>query len=186
MNIFVKLIGYLISLPARWKGIKFGKNSYIAPGYDFLFEQLKNISVGNNCIIGKNAWIHTVDAGEIIIGNGTNIGRFATIGARKKITIGNNVLLSYGVTVLDHDHEFRHLNIPPINDKLTEGKETIIEDDCFVGAHSFILKGVHLDRHCIVGANSVVTKSFPAYSVITGNPAKLRKAIPKQNITDKM
>ena len=34
MNIFSKIIGLLISIPARIKGMKFGKNSFIDPGYD--------------------------------------------------------------------------------------------------------------------------------------------------------
>lgn len=157
--------------------MKLGKNSFIAPGYDFLFEQLKNISIGDDCLIGKNAWIHTVDKGEIVIGNGTHLGRNLTIGARKKISVGSHVLLSFGVTLLDHDHEFRNPDIPPVKNKLTEGQEIIIENDCFIGAYSFILKGVHLGKHCVVGANSVVTKSFPAYSIVAGNPANLIKKI---------
>lgn len=181
MTIILNLFGLIISLPARFKGMKFGRNSFIAPGYDFLFEQLKNISVGDNCKIGKNAWIHTVDQGKIVIGNGTNLGRNITIGAKNKINIGNNVLFSFGVTVIDHDHEFQDMDIPPIKNKLTEGIEITIEDDCFIGAHSFILKGVNLGKHCVVGANSVVTKSFPAYSVVAGNPAKLIRTITSQS-----
>lgn len=177
MKFFANIIGYFVSIPARLKGMKFGRNSFIAPGYDFLFEQLRNINIGSDCLIGKNAWIHTIDQGEIRVGNGTNLGRYTTIGARKKITIGDNVLVSFGSTLLDHDHKFRDLDLPPIKSGLTEGTEVIIEDDCFIGAHSFILKGVHLGRHCVVGANSVVTKSFPAFSIIAGNPARIIKSI---------
>jgi acetyltransferase-like isoleucine patch superfamily enzyme len=67
---------------------------------------------------------------------------------------------------------------------LTEGEGIVIEDDCFIGGYCFVLKGVHLGKHCIVGANSVVTKSFPAYSVIAGSPAKLMKSL-KKNVNVK-
>lgn len=177
MNLLVKIIAYFISLPARAKGMKFGRGSKIAPGYDWLFEQLRNINIGDNCLIGRNSWIHTVENGQITIGNGTNIGRNATIGALSSVSIGNDCLLSFGVTILDHDHEFNKIDTPPIKSGLTKPKDVIIEDDCFIGAHTFILKGVKLGKHCVVGAGSVVTKSFPSYSIIVGNPAKFLKNI---------
>ncbi len=177
MKLLFGIFGYIISIPARAKGMKFGKNSFIAPGYDFLFEQLKNIRVGDNCLIGKNSWIHTVGSGQIFIGDNSQIGRRATIAANKLVKIGANCLLSYDISLLDHNHGFEELSASPLKSNLTEGQDIIIEDDCFIGAHSFILKGVHLGKHCIVGANSVVTKSFPDFSIIAGNPAKIIRTI---------
>jgi acetyltransferase-like isoleucine patch superfamily enzyme len=37
------------------------------------------------------------------------------------------------------------------------------------------MPGVALGDHCIVGANSTVTHSFPAYSMVGGSPARLLK-----------
>jgi len=173
MNILLLTIGYLVSLPARIKGVKFGKNSYIAFGYDFMLEQLKNIKIGDNCRIGKNAWVHTVQDGAISVGDNTMIGRRITISASNKVKIGKDCLISYDVSILDHDHDYKNITISPLRAKLTHGTGVEISERCFMGAHSFILKNVSLGKHCIVGANSVVTKSFPAYSVIAGNPAKL-------------
>lgn len=182
MNIFSKIVSHLISVPARIKGVKFGKNSYIGPGYD-IKPVLKGVTLGNNVIIGKNAWLdisrYTKNA-EIMIGDGTQMGRNAVISSCKKIHIGKKCLLSYNVSIVDHDHNILDPSISPLDGGITEGREVIIEDECFIGAHSFILKGVHLGKHCVVGANSVVTKSFPAYSVIAGNPAKLIRVI-KEN-----
>jgi len=179
MNIFSKTVAYLISVPARVKGMKFGKNSFIGPGYDTA-PVLKGVVLGDNVLIGRGAWLdisrYTKNA-KIIIGDKTQIGRFATMSSAEKISIGKKCLLSYNVSVMDHDHNVLDPDISPLDGGITEGKEVIIEDECFIGAHSFILKGVHLGKHCVVGANSVVTKSFPAYSVIAGSPARLVKKI---------
>ena len=179
MNIFSKIIGYIISIPARFKGMKFGENSFIGPGYD-LNPILKGVVLGDNVVIGRRAWLDIskyTQGGQIFIGDGTQIGRNVVISACKRITIGKNCLISYNVSLMDHDHNVLNPDIRPLEGGITEGKEIIIEDECFIGAHSFILKGARLGKHCVVGANSVVTKSFPAYSVIAGNPARLIRTL---------
>lgn len=179
MNVFAKIIAGAISVPARMKGMKFGKNSFIGPGYD-IAPVLKGVALGDNVLIGRGAWFDIskyTKGAEIIVGSGTQIGRFAMMSAAKKITIGKKCLISYNVSIMDHDHNVMDPDISPLEGGITEGKEIIIEDECFIGAHSFILKSVHLGRHCVVGANSVVTKSFPAYCVIVGSPAKLIKSL---------
>jgi acetyltransferase-like isoleucine patch superfamily enzyme len=52
----------------------------------------------------------------------------------------------------------------------------VIDDDCWLGEGCRVLKGVHLGRGCVVGANAVVTRSFPPYSVVGGVPARLLRA----------
>jgi acetyltransferase-like isoleucine patch superfamily enzyme len=182
MNIFSKVAAYLISVPARIKGMKFGKNSFIGPGYD-IAPVLKGVVLGDNVLIGRGAWFDIsryTKGAKIIIGSETQIGRFAMMSAADKISIGKKCLLSYNISIMDHDHNVLDPDVSPLEGGITKGKEIVIEDECFIGAHSFILKGVHLGRHCVVGANSVVTKSFPAYSVIAGSPAKLIKTL-KEN-----
>lgn len=176
MNKLYKILFFLTSIPFRLKGGKLGKGSYISPGYDFLFVNLKGVRIGKNCAIGKNAWIQlSNNNSNLEIGDGTNIGKNVTISSLKSIRIGKKCFLSYNVSLLDHDHLLINPKISPMDGYLTEEQEVIIGDDCFIGAHSFILKGVNLGKHCVVGANSVVTKSFPSYSIISGNAAKLLK-----------
>ena len=156
MNIFNKIIGYIISLPARLKGMKFGKDSFIGPGYD-LDPILRGVVLGDNVVIGRRAWLDIskyTKGGQIIIGDGTQIGRNVVISACKKVIIGRKCLISYNVSIMDHDHNVLNPDIPPLEGGITEGKEIVIEDECFIGAHSFILKGVRLGKHCVVGANS--------------------------------
>lgn len=177
MKLIVNLIAYFISIPLRLKGMQFGRGSAIGPGYDFAFVRVKGVVIGKRVAIGRKAWIQIAGddlKASIRIDDGTNIGRGAVISAVKKISIGRKCLLSYDVSIFDHDHRFNR-TISPMDNGITKGDSVIIGDNCFIGAHSFILKGVSLGNHCVVGANSVVTKSFPAYSIIAGNPAKLIK-----------
>jgi hypothetical protein len=55
MNISIKIASFIISIPARIKGMKFGKNSVLSPGYDWMMAQLTNIDLKDNVWIGKNA-----------------------------------------------------------------------------------------------------------------------------------
>ena len=174
MSFFYHAIMYLNTIPARLKGMKFGRGSALGPGYDFLFVKLNNITLKDNVLIGRNAWLENItNDATIIIDDNSNIGRFVTISCASNITIGKKCLISYNVTILDHDHNFKELDI--FNSGITKGAQIVIGDGCFIGAHSFILKGVHLGNNCVVGANSVVTKSFPENSIIAGNPAKFIK-----------
>ena len=54
-----------------------------------------------------------------------------------------------------------------INDPLTIGNQV------WIGANSVLLPGIKIGNYCVIGAGSIVTKSFPAYSIIAGNPANL-------------
>ena len=129
------------------------------------------------CRLVHRAWIQTVPlVGQkkptLEIRDNCIISRNVTISAAKKISIGKNCLISYNVSILDHNHAFENVDLPPLLQGIDEPEEIEIGDDCFLGAHSFVLKGVVLGKHCIVGANSVVTSSFPPFSVIAGVPAK--------------
>lgn len=166
----IRMCGYLSTLPAKWKGAIFGRNSYVAPGYDFLFVQLSGLVVGDDVRIGRRAWIQTVGSGRILIGDGTQIGRDAMISSAGRIVIGKRCLFSFRATVLDHDHDFKQPDL--FAGGLTDPQEVTIGDGCFIGAQAVILKGVSLGNDCVVGANSVVTRSFPSGTVIGGNPAR--------------
>ncbi|WP_317046048.1 DapH/DapD/GlmU-related protein [Parabacteroides distasonis] len=49
----------------------------------------------------------------------------------------------------------------------------IIEDETWIGANTVITSGVHIGKHCVIGAGSVVTKDIPDYSVAVGILLKL-------------
>lgn len=106
--------------------------------------------------------------GNIFVGACTRIQRPGCyIQGRGKVFIGDYVGIASNVVVISGNHG--------INDQDSViRKETLIGDYCWLASNVSILAGVILGPRTIVGAGSVVTKSFPeGYCVIAGNPAKI-------------
>ena len=77
---------------------------------------------------------------------------------------------------MDHNHEFSDIEKPIHAPCDTSGGRVLIERNCWLGIGAVIAAGagdLNLGRNSVVGANAVVTQSFPPFSVIAGNPAKL-------------
>jgi len=115
--------------------------------------------------------------GRIEIGDDVGVSG-AVLSARKRISIGNRVLIGSGVIIVDNDaHPLVY------SERLTGGEECIVaepvvvSDDVFVGARAIILKGVRIGRGAVVGAGAVVTKDVPEETIVAGNPAKVVGAV---------
>lgn len=95
-----------------------------------------------------------------------------------KIYVGNNVMFGPNVTLIIGGHRVDELGEYMINvhEKLPEiDKDIIVEEDVWVGANVTILKGVTIGRGSVAGAESIVTKNIPPYSIYVGVPAKVIK-----------
>jgi acetyltransferase-like isoleucine patch superfamily enzyme len=141
------------------------------------------IAIGNKVIVYKDTWLHTVlrkDTGgpTLIIDDGCVINRRCHIVARNRIHIERDVMLAANVLIMDHDHNHEDVTVPIKHQGITEGGKIRIEQGSIIGQGTVILcsKGeLVLGRNCVVGANSVVTKSVAPYSVVSGNPARVVK-----------
>lgn len=86
------------------------------------------------------------------------------------ITLGNGVHITKGVQFVNHDggvHVFRK----QVSSFDVFGK-IVINDGTYIGNNVLILPGVYIGKDCIVGANTVVTKSIPDNCVVAGNPCR--------------
>lgn len=90
-----------------------------------------------------------------------------------KVIIGKNVMMGPECVFYTYNHEFKNIDIPIMQQGFSNEKKIIIEDNCWIGRRCIILPGVKISRGTVIGAGSIVTKSFPENSIIAGNPAKI-------------
>ena len=160
------------------KGIKFFLKSEIIN----LDNNRSKIEIGDRCLIAGQLLVDFNSKG-IIIGDKTYIGENSKIWSAEKITIGSNVLISFGVNIMDNDshpisgksrrEHFNKVYKTNTISSLFDVKKSsiVISDDVWIGFNSIILKGVKIGKGAIVASGAVVTKDVEEYTVVAGNPA---------------
>lgn len=144
-----------------------GKHCNISSGKKIVF--LSNISIRPYCSIFPH---------KISIGNNCDIGERSRIAGN--VIIKDNVLFGPNIFVCSYDHDYRNVDSPIIQNKeynpnRNGHNEIIIGDGSWIGTNSVISGDVHIGKHCVIGANSVVIKDIPDYCVAVGTPAKVVK-----------
>ncbi|WP_158904637.1 DapH/DapD/GlmU-related protein [Burkholderia sp. L27(2015)] len=138
--------------------------------------------------------------GTVSVGHDTYIGGSQIICA-DQIEIGNNVLVSWGCTIADHDshsldwreraedvRKWREGLLSGGLEKASEFKNwdvvekapIRIEDKVWLGMNVTVLKGVTIGEGSVVAAGSIVTKDVPSWTLVAGNPARVIKELPQE------
>lgn len=123
----------------------------------------KNVNIERRAFFGRG--------NQLEIGDESGLGVNCVVS--NDIVIGKNVMMGPNCYILSRNHEFNRIDIPMIEQNYAPAKKTIIEDDVWIGRNVTLTPGRTLRRGTIVAIGSVMTKDFPEYSIIGGNPAKL-------------
>ena len=120
----------------------------MVPGQECLSSPV--VSIGDRCLIGRGSGI---------------VGHFS-------ITIGNDVWTGHHVYITDQNHGYEDVT-RPISAQSQPERAVSIGDGSWLGHGCVVLPGVSIGAHVVVGANSVVTKNIPDFSVAVGSPARV-------------
>ena len=177
------------------KNVEIGRNVKIGP---FCFVKGKDISIGDNSnikslsvlstrIIRFGQYVHiaplSIISSEftenslIEIGDHSRLFPFCWLDTGDGISIGKNVGIGGHTLIFTHGVWANYLDGGPVSFGPVK-----IEDNVWLPWRIFVLPNVTIGKDSIVGANSLVNRSFPENVLIGGNPAKLIKENIKNNL----
>ncbi len=161
----------------KTRGMRLGKSPRILG--------LRHIEMGPNFSANDGLWLEAVTefAGvryepHITIGANVGFSDFVHVGCTNRVVIGEGVLSGSHVLITDHGHgsyagaEQSSPRTRPTQRRLSNDKSVVIGRNVWLGDNVVVLGGATIGDGCIIGANSVVNSSIPAYCIAVGSPAR--------------
>lgn len=179
----------LATISTRFVARRFGAFT-VGPGTDLFPWRIRGgkrcrLFIGKSCFVRSRVVFEREDA-TISVGDRCFLGK-GVISVANGVEIGNDVLISWGVTITDHNsHSLRFSERQRdveewlgCNKNWTGVKvgKVVIQDKAWIGLNAIILKGVTIGEGAIVGAGSVVSKDVPPFTIVAGNPARVVRGL---------
>ena len=178
------------NLQKKLRQVNIGANSVLYP--ESTINNIQNMP--DNLIIGNNTHIRGeltlfAHGGKIEIGDFVYIGSGTRVWSADKIKIGNNVLISHNVNIVDTDsHEIDYIKRAETFQGMIErghskqNQDIVscpieIDDYAWLSFNVSVLKGVKIGKGAIVGAGSLVLENVEPFTVVGGVPAKVIKRL---------
>lgn len=176
MNLYSRIHKRIWAILFRSNFKHYGKSSRIA--FPLKIQNAQYIEIGNHVSILNKAWLAASKVDEnnprLLIEDYARIGHFSHIAAVREVHIGKNVLMADRVYVSDNLHAYEDIRRPIKSQPTIFKSRVYVGDDSWIGESVSII-GAKIGKHCVIGANSVVTKDIPDYCVAVGAPAQILK-----------
>ncbi len=131
----------------------------------------EGITIGSGVFIGRNT-ILSCKNGDLVIGDGANIGFNCELFSASRVTLGANALLAAYCYIIGGDHDFSD----PSKSVLEQGRASAgvtVGRGAWLGAGAKVLDGVTIGSDAVIGAGAVVRGSVPDQAIAVGVPARV-------------
>lgn len=130
-----------------------------------------------------NVWLSIGDDATLRIGEGTFLNQGVMVAAIDRVEIGAYCMFANGSFISDSNHRFDDPDLPVPWQGFESKGPTIIGDNVWGGANVVVTSGVTIGERCVIGANSVVTRDLPPYSIAAGAPADILRPVSYTSVT---
>jgi acetyltransferase-like isoleucine patch superfamily enzyme len=172
-----------LSLARTYPFASFGKGSWAHYTCHVSRAAARHISIGKGVGFGRDVRLDVCaalgkDSPVLILEDGCGLQRRVVVSARNRIHIMRNAIFGPSVLLIDHGGDVEGGADSAVCGPQAGGGTIRIEEECWIGFGATIIceQGeLVIGRHSVVGANSVVKRSIPPYSVVSGDPARIVK-----------
>jgi acetyltransferase-like isoleucine patch superfamily enzyme len=137
----------------------------------------ERLEIGSGTLLEPDVWITAPAPARVRIGSGSFLNLGVTVAALDLVEIGDHCMFANGCFVTDADHRVDDPQRPITWQGFVTRGPTRIGDNVWCGAHVVVTSGVTIGERCVIGANSVVTKDIPPFSVAAGVPARVIRSV---------
>lgn len=148
----------------------------------FRLDNPKFIEIGSNTCIQERSWLYATrridKMPSLKIGSDCIFGFSNHIVAACSVYIEDKVLTANNVYISDNIHEYENIEIPIMDQPIKFKKAVRIGSGSWLGENVCVI-GACVGKNSVIGANSVVTKDIPNFSLAVGAPARVVKSFNK-------
>lgn len=116
---------------------------------------------------------------KAMIANNVSIGDYSGVGTKcliqGNVVIGDHVMMGLEVLIYTQNHNFSNVDINIVEQVFSLERGVKIGNNVWSGAKVIILSGVTIGEVSVIGADSVVSKDVPLFTIFAGNSGKVVK-----------